>query len=232
MKPSGEIRLNYVEKGEGIPFVMLHGNGEDKRYFKYQLEYFSKKYRVILLETRGHGDSPRGTAPFTIDQFAEDLKAFLEEKQIKKMILLGFSDGGNIALTFGKKYPQYLIRLIVNGANLNPRGVKIKEQLPICLQYVRECVRAFFSQEAVRKKEMLGLMVRQPHIDPKSLAVISVPTLVIAGENDMIRTSETKKIAAAIPGSTLCIIQGDHFIARRQRDVFNARVDAFLSGRS
>ena len=225
---SMDIRLNYVEQGEGIPFIMLHGNEEDKRYFKYQMEYFSKSYRVILIETRGHGESPRGDAPFTIDQFAEDLKDFLDQQSISKMILLGFSDGGNTALIFAKKYPQYLIKLIVNGANLSPFGVILKEQVPICVKYYWTCIRCLFNKKLISKKEMLGLMVKDPHIDPKSLKAISVPTLVIAGTNDMIRRSETERIAGAIPGSRLEFIEGDHFIARRKRDVFNPILEEFL----
>ena len=54
------IALNYVETGEGFPLVLLHGNGEDHTYFKRQMEPFSLKYRVIALDTRGHGKSPRG----------------------------------------------------------------------------------------------------------------------------------------------------------------------------
>lgn len=223
-----DIQLNYVEGGEGIPFIMLHGNEEDQRYFKYQMEYFSKSYRVILVETRGHGESPRGTAPFTIDQFAEDFKHFLDRQGISKMILLGFSDGGNTALTFAKKYPEYLIKLIVNGANLSPFGVILREQVPICAKYYWTCIRSLFNKALILKKEMLGLMVNDPHIDPKTLRDISVPTLVIAGTNDMIRRSETERIAAAIPGSRLEFIEGDHFIARRKRDVFNSVVEEFL----
>ena len=67
-----DITLNYVETGEGFPLVLLHGNGEDHTYFKRQMEPFSQRYRVIALDTRGHGGSPRGSAPFTLDQFAED----------------------------------------------------------------------------------------------------------------------------------------------------------------
>ena len=62
-----DITLNHVETGEGFPLVLLHGNGEDHTYFKRQMEPFSLKYRVIALDTRGHGKSPRGSAPFTLD---------------------------------------------------------------------------------------------------------------------------------------------------------------------
>lgn len=76
--------LYYQEKGSGRPLILLHGNGEDGSYFKNQLEYFSGSRRVIAVDTRGHGRSPRGTAEFTIRQFAEDLKGLMvNEPDIK-----------------------------------------------------------------------------------------------------------------------------------------------------
>ena len=115
-----DITLNYAEAGAGFPLVLLHGNGENHTYFKRQMEPFSQQYRVIALDTRGHGKSPRGTAPFTLEQFAGDLKEFLDQRGITKCHLLGFSDGGNIALLFALRYPQYVEKLILNGANLTP----------------------------------------------------------------------------------------------------------------
>lgn len=63
--------------------ILLHGNGEDGSYFAHQMDYFSRNYRVIVVDTRGHGQSPRGTAPFTIAQFAEDLHDFMDELDFK-----------------------------------------------------------------------------------------------------------------------------------------------------
>ena len=71
---------------------------------------FSKHFRVIALDTRGHGRTPRGDAPFTIRQFADDLLAFLDAQGIGKADILGFSDGGNIAMVFALKYPERVIR--------------------------------------------------------------------------------------------------------------------------
>jgi pimeloyl-ACP methyl ester carboxylesterase len=92
-----DIELYYQEKGNGEPFIMLHGNGENSDYFCNQIEYFSKNYHVIAIDTRGHGKSPRGEAPFTNAQFADDLYDFIMQKELKKAIILGFSDGANIA---------------------------------------------------------------------------------------------------------------------------------------
>ncbi len=65
----------FVEQGSGYPLILLHGNGEDGSYFVHQIAEFSRTYHVFAVDTRGHGKSPRGDAPFTIRQFADDLKA-------------------------------------------------------------------------------------------------------------------------------------------------------------
>ena len=88
-----DIELFYREKGSGEPLILLHGNGEDGSYFVHQIEHFQSRYRVIALDTRGHGRSPRGSAPFTIRQFALDLYDFLRAHEIPSAVLLGFSDG-------------------------------------------------------------------------------------------------------------------------------------------
>ncbi len=76
-------------------------------------------YHIYAIDTRGHGKPPRGSRPFTIRQFAEDLLNFLDEHGIHKTHLLGFSDGGNIAMVFALCHPDRVNRLILNGANQN-----------------------------------------------------------------------------------------------------------------
>ena len=101
-----DIKHYFIEKGRGYPLILLHGNGEDCSYFNGQIDAFSKWYHVYAIDTRGHGRTQRGDKPFTIRQFAEDLLCFMEEHQIKKAHLLGFSDGGNIAMIFAIRHPE------------------------------------------------------------------------------------------------------------------------------
>lgn len=225
-----KVKLYYEEKGMGQPMVLLHGNGEDSSYFKNQIEYFSKKYRVIAVDTRGHGKSERGTAPFTLRQFAGDLKQFLDEMGLRRIILLGFSDGGNIALIFTILHPQYVDRLILNGANLTPSGMKAGVIGSIYCSYLKECLAGAKGDK--KKKELLQLMLREPHIRPVYLKTMRKPVLVIAGTRDMIRTGHTKKIHRLIPGSRLCLLEGTHFIASENSREFNRAVEWFLGGGS
>lgn len=223
-----DIKLYFTEEGEGFPLVLLHGNGESSEYFKKQIGFFAKTFRVIAVDTRGHGRSPRGSAPFTLSQFADDLNDFLDEVGIEKAHILGFSDGGNIALLFALRYPDRVEKLVANGADLNTRGVKRSFQIPIEFGYRAVSLLSRFDGRAIPKKEMLGLMIGQPNITPGELAALKMPVLVIAGTHDMIRDAHTRKIAASIPGAELYFIEGGHCIARKSHAAFNARVLKFL----
>jgi len=224
-----DIQLHYIEQGQGQPLVLLHGNGENCNYFEHQISYFSRNYRVIAIDTRGHGKSPRGEKPFSIRQFSEDLKDCLEAMNIAKTILLGFSDGGNIALEFALKYPERVEKLILNGANLFPSGVKAIYQWPIEVGYRMAKLFARKSEKARQNAEMLGLMVNEPHIDPTELSRLTMPVLVVAGTKDMIKESHTRLIYKSLPNAQLNIIEGDHFVANKNPEAFNEVVNRFLS---
>lgn len=224
-----DIKHFFIEKGQGEPLILLHGNGENCGYFKGQIDEFSKWYHVYALDTRGHGRTPRGSKPFTIRQFAEDLLGFMDEHEIGRAHLLGFSDGGNIAMIFALRYPERVNRLILNGANLNAEGVKRTTQIPIEIGYRIAKRFAGKSESAKTNAEMLGLMVNDPNVAPEELAGIQAKTLVIAGTDDMIRSGHTRLIADSIPGAELVFIKGDHFIAAKHPDEFNRAVLNFLS---
>lgn len=223
-----DISLYYQEQGEGEPLFLLHGNGEDGTYFANQISFFSDRYRVIAVDTRGHGKSPRGTAPFTMEQFAMDLHSLMEKLQIQRGIILGFSDGANIAMKFALKYPDQVKALILNGGNLNTKGVKRNIQIPIEIGYRFAKLFAGKSEEAKSHMEILGLMVNEPNIRPEELCAIQAPTLVIAGTKDMIKTAHTELIADHIPNAKLSVIPGDHFIANKNPKDFNREVENFL----
>ena len=225
-----DINHYYIEKGTGFPLILLHGNGEDCGYFVHQMEPFAKHFRVIAIDTRGHGQTPRGEASFSIRQFAEDLLDFMNLHQIEKAHILGFSDGGNIAMVFALMHPERVEKLILNGANLNASGVKRKVQIPIEIGYRIAKLFATKSPAARKNAEMLGLMVNDPNVKAEELSCIQNPTLVIAGEKDMIKDSHTRLIAKSIPGAMLSIIAGNHFIANKNPDTFNEVVLRFLLG--
>jgi pimeloyl-ACP methyl ester carboxylesterase len=223
-----DVQLHYVVRGSGEPLILLHGNGEDVTYFSHQIAFFQKSYQVIAVDTRGHGKSPRGNAPFTISQFADDLYDFMREHDIRRADMLGFSDGANIALLFTIRHPERVNRLILNGANLNPRGLKTTVQFSLMKEFRAAKASADTDDEAYRKMEFLYLMVKEPHISFNELKEVRVPTLVIVGEDDMIKKSHSRKIYNKLPAAKLAVISGNHFIANENFDLFNQEVAKFL----
>jgi len=221
--------LHYTRQGGGPPLLLLHGNGEDSGYFVNQVDAFSMHYTVYAIDTRGHGKSPRGEAPFTLAQFAQDLLEFMNDERIRRANILGFSDGANIALTFALAHPERVDRLILNGANLSPSGVKPGVQIPIVLGWCAASLFGKLSHKAKQHAEILGLMVKEPHISPEALKGLNIPTLVIVGTRDMIRDGHTLLIASSLPQGRMEMIVGDHFIAAKNPDEFNQAVAAFLA---
>ena len=219
---------HYIEQGKGFPVILLHGNGEDSSYFLHQMKPFAQHFRVIAIDTRGHGKSPRGDRPFTIRQFAEDLLDFMNQHAIEKAHILGFSDGGNIAMVFALAHPERVDKLILNGANLDASGVKRKIQIPIEIGYRVARLFAGISSKAKKNAEMLGLMVNDPNVKPEELSRIQCPTLIVAGDKDMIKDQHTRLIAQSIPGAELSIIPGNHFVANQHPEAFNEVVLRFL----
>ena len=220
-----DIALSYLEKGSGQPLILLHGNGGSSKYFKKQIDYFSGDYRVIAIDTRGHGKSPRGEKPFTIEQFAQDLKDFMTEKKIGKAKLLGFSDGGNIALSFALKYQQMIDQMVVCGANIFPEGLKSSALLPRAAAY---SIHKFFSING-KRTELLDLVINQPKIKPSDLKQIEIPVLVIAGTADMVREEHTKLIYESLPHSKLVFIEGGHLLPNMRPKQFNSAVTQFFT---
>ena len=221
-----DIQLHYTCRGSGAPLLLLHGNGEDSTFFSRQLEHFSEDFFVCAIDTRGHGQSPMGTAPFTLSQFADDLADFMDEHELERADILGFSDGGNIALLFALRYPQRVRRLILSSANLYPEGLE-----PWLLESFVEERRQLRHSDAADKDyriALLDLMLNEPHIDPADLAAITAPTLVIAGDRDIVQFEHTMLIAESVPNCRLSILPGGHDVAAMHPDAFDHAVYAFL----
>ena len=101
-----DIQFYSIERGTGEPLILLHGNGEESCYFARQIRHFAKTRKVIAIDTRGHGQSPRGNAPFTIRQFAEDLHDFMEERELSGQTFSGSAMEEIRHWRFALQYPQ------------------------------------------------------------------------------------------------------------------------------
>ena len=208
---------------------LLHGNGEDWTCFKKQIEFFAKDFKVVTMDSRGHGHSGISERQLTIKQIAQDATALIRKLQLEQVTLAGFSDGANIVLEMALNSTFPFESLILGGGNLNPKGVKLRYQMPVILGHAFYELLARIIPRYSLKADILGLMTHEPNIQPDRLHKITIPSLVMAGQHDMIREKHTKLIASALPNSTLAIIpKADHFIFDRWADKTNHIIKNFL----
>ena len=189
------VRLYYEIIGSGRPLIMLHGNGEDHTIFEEAAQVLSRQFACYLIDSRDHGKSTE-VKDLHYDDMAEDVIAFLELKDLKDVVLYGFSDGGIIGLLTCMKTDR-VSDLIISGANLTPDAVIGPVGLLINVM------------GRFAKDEKIRLMLREPNIDPEDLRATKARTLVLAGAHDLVRQSETERIAAYIPSAELRILPSE-----------------------
>jgi len=110
---SGDAKIYYEVAGKGSPLVLIEGLGYAMWMWIMQLEDLSKSFTVIAFDNRGAGKSDKPPYPYTMDLFAEDLRAVLDVNNIEKAHILGVSMGGMIAQRFALKYPARIRSLIL-----------------------------------------------------------------------------------------------------------------------
>lgn len=107
-------RLQYEERGEGAPLVMLHGWSQSAAMFKYQLAGLSDRYRVITLDLRGHGESEKPNHGYRISRLAKDVYDALAELDLQNVNLLGWSMGASVIWSYLDLFgPERLASLIL-----------------------------------------------------------------------------------------------------------------------
>ncbi|MBD7911942.1 MULTISPECIES: alpha/beta hydrolase [Clostridium] len=216
-----DAKIYYEVHGDGEPLVFLHGNGEEMGYFSPQIKAFSKEYKVVLIDSRGHGKSSYGKRKLSLDLMSNDVVKVLNELELDNVNLVGFSDGGNIALNIALIVPEILKTITIIGANLKPKDLIIKERIAIFFEHMLT-----FNK---KKREILDLMIHEPNMSTESLKKINIPALVVAGERDAIKEKSTRLIANSIRGSELQIVKNsDHFLTSNNSEVFNTILIEFI----
>ena len=190
------LKLFYHKEGSGRPVILLHGNGEDHTIFDVAIKDLARSYTVYALDSRAHGKSDP-VPTLTYREMAGDVAAFIRQQGLEKPALVGFSDGGVVALLVALRWPDLPGRLVVAGANMTPTGIK---------QPWRTLMRV---QNRISPDPKLELMLTQPHLAGWQLTGITAPTLVLAGEKDLIDENQTRRIARSIPGAKLLILPGE-----------------------
>ncbi len=209
---SGDAKIEYARYGnpQGESLVLIPGNGSDMHGMDAYIPYFAETFSVLTCSNRATGNSTRGSGRLTFDVMVQDLCHVLDALAIEKTHLLGFSDGGNLTLVFGVKYPDRVLSLVPMSANINPWGTKPIKQIGICSNYFWKCVNSARTHdpEIMRRRDIQGLMVWEPTLRFRDLKTIQVPTLNLYGENDMMKRSHSRRITASIPGAQELMMTG------------------------
>ena len=217
-----DAKIYYEEYGQGEPLIFLHGNNGSIEDFYQQIPFFAKQYRVIAIDTRGQGKSTDLTnTPYTYEQFSNDLFQTTQKLNLKKVNLIGWSDGGNTALIFNAQHPELINKIVTIGAVLNPNGVG--EELIGNLKNLADK-----PSETINLR-LIKLMLNEPNITKSELNRIHNPVLVIAGEKDEVKESHTKEIQKNISKAELLIIPNStHYVPFEQPKVLNEAILKFL----
>lgn len=226
---SNGASIYYEVYGEGRPLIFLHGNGENMKYFRNNARYFARRYQSIFIDTRAHGKSSRGIGWMDMETLAGDVLEVMAQLRLAKASVIGFSDGGNIALTMALMAEEKIDRLVLCGANLSPGGLTTGAALMVFGMYVKALAAMTMDHSKVTQAEIVNLMVSYPDIPPEALNELRIPVLVLAGEHDMIKRRHTQEIYDNIARGQLKIIAGgDHFILRDKAEECNEVIRQFL----
>lgn len=193
---TNHINLYYEKSGAGKPLLLLHGNGETHKIFDKAIPILEQHFTVYAIDSRGHGQSD-AVLEYHYDDFAEDIKCFIDELKLERPILYGFSDGGIVGLLLAAKYPQLLSQMMISGTNMVPEGIRTG------------WLKLFSCINAIVKDPKMTMMLTEPNITEEMLRHIVIPTTVLAGSHDMVKRSHTEYIADNIPNSKLHILKGE-----------------------
>jgi len=173
------------------------------------------------MDSRGQGKSDLGTAALTYEQMAEDINALLEQLKLDHVKVLGWSDGGIIGLLLTIHHPDKVSMLAVMGANLEPDAAypwAVDGIARMRNRITAELAHSNNPKSLQLQLQFLELLGNQPHIPLADLTSIQVPTLVMAGDRDVIRDEHTLSMFHALPKSQLAI-----FPAQRTRSPHKTR---------
>jgi pimeloyl-ACP methyl ester carboxylesterase len=243
------ITLYYVEHGSGYPVVFTHGYSASTRMWAPQTQPLSQRYRFITWDIRGHGqtDSPADQAQYSEALAVEDERELLQQLGVEQAVIGGLSLGGYLSLAFALSHPEMVRALILCDTGPGYRNPQAREQWN---ETAERRARAFEE----RGLEALG---RSPEVQASTqvhrsadglaraargilaqfnsrvidgLPSISVPTLVIVGENDTPFLNGSDYMANKIPGARKVVIpDAGHSSNIDQPTAFNEAVLIFLA---
>jgi 3-oxoadipate enol-lactonase len=254
------MKLNYVDTGgEGTPVLLVHGFPLNLKMWQPQIDALGDRWRLIAPDLKGAGESegPDDPSQYTMDSYADELKGLLDELGLDKVVLAGLSMGGYVAFAFLRKYREMVSALVLADTRAEadpPEGVQKRttQQEQVRSEGIDGLVEALtgalLSESTKQKRPDVSKTVRAVMDNPArsfigeleamkgrpdstdGLTSISVPTLIIVGEDDAVTPPDAaRKMHEHISGSTLVVVpEAGHLSNLEAPDAFNGALAEFL----
>jgi pimeloyl-ACP methyl ester carboxylesterase len=235
--PVNGIKIWYASFGRGAPVILLHGGLANSNYWGELVRALKPHYRVIVMDSRGHGRSSRDARPYGYDLMASDVIALMDFLRIDKAAVVGWSDGAIVGLDIAIHHPERLSKLFAFAANSDPSGVKDVNQSPVFTAFIARARTEYekLSPTPTEYEPFLSQITKmwdsQPHWTADDLHGIKVPIWIVDADHDeAIKRENTLFMADNIPGSGLLIEpQVSHFSFLQDPAQFNGDVEHFLA---
>ena len=238
--PSDDVVLYCKEYGTGAPLFLLHGAMVDMNDWENQIATLATKFRVICIDSRGHGKSSFTDREISYHLMSEDLMNVLNYLQIDSAHFVGFGDGGNIVIQFAMEHPEKIIKMALINANLKPTPDAV---YPYFLQKVKDwdvkkmtqVVKERFSYNPnpellnVFVERMQYMLLHEPNFDVSDLHGITNPTLVMASDYGLVTVKHALAMFENLVNAYLCIIPGaKHYCIKEQPKLVNETLMNFF----
>jgi pimeloyl-ACP methyl ester carboxylesterase len=233
--------MYYEIRGTGVPLVLLHGGGSTiDTSFGNVLDPLAKNRQVIAFDQRGHGRTADVDRPFSFEESADDTAALLRYLKVDRADFMGYSNGGTIGLQIAIRHPEIVRKMVVMSGMFRRDGANPEfwegfkharlETMPLELRdaYLKtaphpEQLQSFFDKSVRRMQEFKDIPADQ-------IRSIAAPTLVMIGDNDVVRPEHAVETFRLLPHAQLAVLPGtDHMMMVKQTDWEVSMVDAFLN---
>jgi pimeloyl-ACP methyl ester carboxylesterase len=244
-KPSSTGRLEvtgasiyYAIYGQGDPVILLHGGLGNSDHWSNQVPELAKSFQVIAIDSRGQGRSTRTRAKVSYDIMAGDVIAVMDHLKLERASLVGWSDGGEIALKLAISHPERVAKLFVFGANYDVNGSKPRSVQPATFTaYAQKCRADYVRMSRTPRAWddlvdwLLPIWQNPMGFTKDQLKAIKAPTLVADGDHDeVIVLDQIVEMSKLIPNAKLQIFADtSHFALWQDPQDFNKVLLDFLS---
>jgi pimeloyl-ACP methyl ester carboxylesterase len=210
--PVNGIRIWYASFGRGEPVFLLHGGLANSNYWGNQVPALARHYRVVVMDSRGHGRSSHDDRPYGYDLMASDVLGLMDFLKVARAAIVGWSDGAIIGLDIGVHHPERLTKLFAFAANSDPSGVADIAHSPVFNAYIARAEKEYeaLSPTPRQYKPFLAQISKmwetQPNFSAEQLHGITVPVWIVDADHDeAIKRENTEFMANTIPNAGLLI---------------------------